>query len=914
MEIQFQETLEARKAHVLSEENEFYRFSSSDESITEDNSTDEEIWKDEDGPPPNTTENQSNPATEEVNDPTAKTIIGAISLFILLWQACYGVPGSAISVILKFLKKLTGALADLSCSKVMKKIADSFPISLATVRELLGAKCNDFTVYAACPKCYALYSKEHCTKILPDGRVVTKTCSNVLWPNHPQVQRRDPCREKLMKKVRGKSGSIFWYPRKVYVYRSLFSSLNKFIFKDTFFEMCNQWRNKHESNDEYPELADIHDGKVWKEFQIYEGRPFLKDRNNLALVMNVDWFNPFKHAPGSVGAVYCVFANLPREERYKRENVLLLGLIEGEPKHDLNSILKPAIDELLKLWDGHVFRQNLKYFFVRVALLCIACDVPAARKVAGFMAHNARRGCSRCLKEFPVKSFGEKPDFSGFDRNTWPKRNSESHRRDANKTLKATSSSQRKKLESTLGVRYTELLRLPYYDCVRFVVIDPMHNLLLGTAKCLFHKWIELGLLKQDDLNKIQNHINEIVVPPDIGRIPNKIESGSSGMTADQWKNWTLVYSPYILSTVLPKAHYDCWMIFVAACRLMCGRTISRHELKQADKMLIQFCKTVESLYSKEFITPNMHLHGHLVECIEDFGPVYAFWCFSFERYNGILGGFQHNNKAVPVQMMKRFLEEDYLSTKSTVTGEFPMFTEHFANLCVSEDNHLSGTLQQIFNGSFRRKVHLANVNPRDVSWTQDVNTQEAYLPLKTKCMDEADRMDLTEMYKTILPHEEEQCEIYVSPSYLQVERMKIYGEIYDSSVCKSPRANHITASWFHNNGISLDSDSHFRPAKVRFFIKHTLELKYISGETRYQTYLLACVSWFQSHDQKNYFPSPLEVWCRSVFEDSSPATFLPVGRIMGRFCPIEGKLPIVGDQHENVLVVNPLQQKWAAE
>ena len=62
-----------------------------------------------------------------------------------------------------------------------------------------------------------------------------------------------------------------------------------------------------------------------------------------------------------------------------------------------------------------------------------------------------------------------------------------------------------------------------------------------------------------------------------------------------------------------------------------------------------------------------MHLHGHLKECIEDFGPVYAFWCFSFERYNGIFGGFQHNNKAVPVQMMKKFLEEDYLSSKSNV-------------------------------------------------------------------------------------------------------------------------------------------------------------------------------------------------------------------------------------------------------
>jgi hypothetical protein len=63
-----------------------------------------------------------------------------------------------------------------------------------------------------------------------------------------------------MKKVRGKSGNIFWYPRKVYVYRSLFSSLKKFIFRKDFFDVCNEWRDKNNSLD----MSDIHDGKVWK--------------------------------------------------------------------------------------------------------------------------------------------------------------------------------------------------------------------------------------------------------------------------------------------------------------------------------------------------------------------------------------------------------------------------------------------------------------------------------------------------------------------------------------------------------------------------------------------------------------------------------------------------------------------------
>ena len=33
------------------------------------------------------------------------------------------------------------------------------------------------------------------------------------------------------------------------------------------------------------------------------------------------------------------------------------------------------------------------------------------------------------------------------------------------------------------GAKYSVLFQLPYYDAVRFVIIDPMRNLLLGLAK-----------------------------------------------------------------------------------------------------------------------------------------------------------------------------------------------------------------------------------------------------------------------------------------------------------------------------------------------------------------------------------------------------------------------------------------------
>ena len=72
-------------------------------------------------------------------------------------------------------------------------------------------------------------------------------------------------------------------------------------------------------------MSDIYDGRVWAEFQTVEGKPFLSaPGQNLALSLNVDWFQPYDHVQDSVGALYLTILNLPREERYRRENVWAL--------------------------------------------------------------------------------------------------------------------------------------------------------------------------------------------------------------------------------------------------------------------------------------------------------------------------------------------------------------------------------------------------------------------------------------------------------------------------------------------------------------------------------------------------------------------------------------------------------------
>ena len=87
-----------------------------------------------------------------------------------------------------------------------------------------------------------------------------------------------------------------------------------------------------------------------------------------------------------------------------------------------------------------------------------------------------------------------------------------------------------------------------------------------------------------------------------------------------------------------------------------------------------------------------MHFHLHIKECVENYGGMYGFWLFSFERYDGILGSFHAaNNREVEVQPMRRFL------TMSALDGlKYLMPPEFFHPLCneIHQANDTDGVVE----------------------------------------------------------------------------------------------------------------------------------------------------------------------------------------------------------------------------
>ena len=209
-------------------------------------------------------------------------------------------------------------------------------------------------------------------------------------------------------------------------YYPIRAALARLFSRPGFLLMCEQWR-KRKTTGEY--MGDIYDGQVWNDFQSPDGINFLSVPYSFTTTSNLDWFQPFTHVKYSVGVLYMVILNLPREERYKLENIILVAVIPGpkEPKKTANSYLSPLIQELIDLWDGipiHISSSSTvpdRLVVARLAVVCTACDIPAIRKMCGFAGHSGTMGCSKCKRCFVHREWGI--DYSGFEMTEWGNKN-----------------------------------------------------------------------------------------------------------------------------------------------------------------------------------------------------------------------------------------------------------------------------------------------------------------------------------------------------------------------------------------------------------------------------------------------------------------------------------------------------------
>lgn len=347
-------------------------------------------------------------------------------------------------------------------------------------------------LFASCPKCSFIYSPN---KDTPDDPY-PHTCTN-------QETDQPVCSEPLVKKKvlrplkKGGQPRTVYHAIRTYPFRSLHSWIADMFSRPAIQQMCTDcWK---EPVDAEP-WHDIMDAPAVRTFVGPDGALFSTPPSghvHLVFSLFVDWFNPNGNKQAgrhhSVGAIYLALLNLPIHLRYRPENIYLAGIIPGptEPSlHQLNYLLRPLIDELLDLWSRGICIEktflNSTGCYVRAAVIPLVCDLPASRKTAGFASHSATHFCSFCLLP--------KRDICNVDRATWPgSRTRNEHLERAREWRDALTNDARDTHFAAHGLRWSELLRLPYWDPTRFTLLDTMHNLFLGE---LHHHCITLWGMK----------------------------------------------------------------------------------------------------------------------------------------------------------------------------------------------------------------------------------------------------------------------------------------------------------------------------------------------------------------------------------------------------------------------------------
>jgi len=336
---------------------------------------------------------------------------------------------------------------------------------------------NECTIFAVCPKrtCHRTYRP-------------TLGSSHPDYPmhcSHREYAGGPVCGTRLTRPRTFKDVEI-QVPIKTFVSFSFKEYLAKLLARPGLEEkMDAAWNSVSEDG----EMRDVFDGEFLCTFQ-YGGKHFSQGGSEGRYVFGLgfDGFNPFTNKQAgkkySVAMILLVCFNIPPEDRYKPENMFLAGIIPGSHEPPLtcnNHYFTPIVDDFLEFWNtGIKYSRTARYHYgrlVRVALVAVICDLIAARKISGFGAPTCEHFCTFCHVVRSEDGWGD------ANRDTWRWRTNEEYRLFASQHKAAENEKAREKVFNSSGIRHSELERLPYFDVTKSLVVDPMHNLLLGLVK-----------------------------------------------------------------------------------------------------------------------------------------------------------------------------------------------------------------------------------------------------------------------------------------------------------------------------------------------------------------------------------------------------------------------------------------------
>ncbi|GES97105.1 transposase domain-containing protein [Rhizophagus clarus] len=282
-------------------------------------------------------------------------------------------------------------------------------------------------------------------------------------------------------------------------------------------------------------IGDVFDGAQYKNL-LQKG--YFQDDRDIVLLGSVDGYQLFKQKCDDCWIILFINANLPPEQRVKKENLLITSIIPGPkaPK-DFNSFLKPVVDELCLLegiYNNHIYYPT----------------TPPSD------ANNTNET---------------------YDPSNLPRRMHSDYVTRIGQIVTIELLRTRELLASNLGVvGRSVLLDIRSTQFPACFPVDIMHLFYENVAPYMLRHWMG-SFFKDSTLNNQPYTLNnkqwsEIganmdaikkSIPTEFGRPPRNIFRHYSGYKAEEWASWITLYSLPLLKDQLPSVYLKGWSLLL---------------------------------------------------------------------------------------------------------------------------------------------------------------------------------------------------------------------------------------------------------------------------------------------------------------------------------------------------------------
>lgn len=350
-------------------------------------------------------------------------------------------------------------------------------------------------------------------------------------------------------------------------------------------------------------LEDIYDGKIYKELS--EPGKFLSNKNNFTFTLNTDGASV---ADSSKASAWPVFLQINELSPHLRKKHMILGTVWVGKGHPVtNTFLKPLVDQLNYLYEtGIPWKYNNNTITSRFMVLLCSVDSVARSMILRMTQFNGAFGCTFCYQNGSTHGDSMKYPFQ-------TKLVERTHEEIEELGEEALSLRDR-----ILGVIGPSILCAIFgFDCVRGMVVEPLHNLFLGVSK-QYTKLLLASETHIDEKNRkryvsknmaekiIDQRLFKIRPPSRLTRRPRSIKDLNL-WKGQEWRNWIQYYSLICFEGILKPKYLNHLSLLTEAINILNSDSITSIQIIRARKLLQNFVKEYERLFGKEAMTYNIH-------------------------------------------------------------------------------------------------------------------------------------------------------------------------------------------------------------------------------------------------------------------------------------------------------------------